>query len=84
MYNICWTVLLSEPYAKTGAYNLIFGVDPGYLSQYLAYTFHNGQAFQKDVNVTVAVTMQQAVVNSVMYGAPNGVDGGQGPQLFPQ
>ncbi|KAM0799461.1 Alpha/Beta hydrolase protein [Usnea florida] len=82
VYNLCWTALLSATYSRTGAHNFIFGVDPGYHAQDLAYTFYNGQQFQKDVNVTVAQTLQRAVANFVLHGNPNG-GRERGPQ-FPQ
>lgn len=72
VYNLCWTVLVSAAYARTGAHNFIFAVDPGYHAQDLAYTFYNGQPFQKEVNVTVAGTMQRAVADFVLGGDPNG------------
>ena len=72
VYNLCWTVLLSATYSRTGTHNFIFGVDPGYHAQDLAYTFYNARPFQKDVNVTVAQTLQRAVTNFVLRENPNG------------
>ena len=72
VYNLCWATLLAATYAASGAHNYIFGVDPGLHAQDLAYTFYNGQAFQVDVNTTVAEVLQQAIANFVVYGDPNG------------
>ncbi|KAL8662681.1 MAG: hypothetical protein Q9202_004465, partial [Teloschistes flavicans] len=75
IYNICWTVLLASTTAVR-AYNYIFSVPPGYHAQDLAYTFYNGEAFQKDVNVQVAKVLQRAIANFVGGGDPNGGEAG--------
>ncbi|KAL8627146.1 hypothetical protein Q9189_007155 [Teloschistes chrysophthalmus] len=75
VYNVCWTVLLADTADK--AYNYIFSVPPGYHAQDLAYTFYNGEGFQKGVDVGVARVLQRAIADFVVGGDPNG-GGGEG------